>query len=340
MPVNAVLRRNVLRRAAGLGIGATGLVLLNGCGILLPSAGHPARVPRVGYVGDSGPMPWAIVLWDSLRERGWVEGENLTIERRYSQTQSELLARVAELVALPVDVLVTVGTPTTLVAKQATATIPIVFTPVRDPVGVEIVASLARPGGNVTGVSQGASGSYNGKQLELLKGLVPWLIHVAVIFYSNNPVAKALAWPEIQEAAGVLGVEVQALDVGSADDLASAFAAAADWPAHGVIVRGGDLILTERARIVELAAGIHLPAIYQSTEFVDADGLMSYGTSQRNTNRRAAIYIDKILRGARPADLPIEQLTTVEFAVNVKTAQALGLTIPPDVAAQVTEWVQ
>jgi putative ABC transport system substrate-binding protein len=335
--VSALDRRAFVQHLAGLSASAAGLVLLNGCGVL-PSAARPPKAARLGYVGNPEPGPWETVLWERLRELGWVEGENLTIERRYAQTQREIVARVAELVALPVDVLVTVGQPTSLAAKQATETIPIVFAPVRDPVGVGIVASLARPGGNVTGVSQGASTSYNGKQLELLTGVVPGLMHVAVIADTINPAANALALADIQEAAGVLGMQVRALDV-SADDLASAFATAASWPAHAVIVRGGGLILTERARIAELAAGSHLPAIYQNTENVEAGGLMSYGTSNTSIHRRAATFIDKILRGAKPADLPVEQLTTVEFAVNVKAAQALGLMISPDVAAQVTDWV-
>jgi putative ABC transport system substrate-binding protein len=281
----------------------------------------------------------ATVLWDRLRELGWVEGQNLIVERRYSQTQNDQRALVAELVALPVDVLVTVGTPTTLAAKQVTETIPIVFTEVSDPVGVEVVASLARPDGNLTGVSSGASTSLTGKQLELLRAVVPRLTHLAVIYDAINPAANAVGLARIQEAAGVLGVQVQALDVASADDLATAFATAASWPAHGVIVGQSALFLTERTRIAELASGMHLPAMYQATEFVEVGGLMSYGTSNTGIHRRAAIYVDKILRGAKPADLPVEQLTTLEFAVNVKAAQALRLTLPPDVAAQVTDWV-
>jgi putative ABC transport system substrate-binding protein len=337
--VTRLSRRRVVRDLGGVGASIAGLSLFNGCG--LPStAAQPTKARHLGYVGNPGPGPWETVLWDRLRELGWVEGESLIIHRRYSQTQSELLARVAELVAVPVDVLVIVGTPTTLAAKQATETIPIVFTSARDPVGVGIVASLARPGGNITGVSQGASTSYNGKQLELLTGVVARLRHVAVIADTINPTANALALADIREAASVLGVQVRTLDVRVADDFANAFAAAASWPADGVIVRGGGLILTERARLAELAARTHLPAIYQNTENVDAGGLMSYGTGNTVTSLRAAVYVDKILRGSRPADLPVEQLTTVEFAINVKAAQALGLTLAPDVAAQVTDWVQ
>jgi putative ABC transport system substrate-binding protein len=319
------------------------LVLLGGCA-LVASTSQPAKVPLVGFIGPSPDAPWVKSLWEGLRELGWVEGQNLSVERRdqagATPQNDQISAAVAELVALHVDVLVTSGRPATLAARQATNTIPIVFANVSDPVGVELVASLARPGGNLTGVSQGASTPLNGKRLEVLRAVVPGLIHLAEIVDSINPAANALGLAYIQAAAGALGVQVQALYVASADDLTGAFRTAASWPAHGAIVSESGLFLAERARIAALAAGIHLPAMYHANEFVDAGGLMSYGTSQRSTHKRAATYVDKILRGAKPADLPVEQLTTVEFAVNVEAAQALGLTLPPGVAAQVTEWVQ
>ena len=170
--------------------------------------------------------------------------------------------------------------------------------------------------------------------------MVPGLTHLADIYDAINPAAFAVTFPVLQQAAAMLGLQVQVLEVRTSDDLPSAFATAASWPAHGVIVGQSALLLTERARLAELAARSQLPAIYTSTEFVQAGGLMSYGTSQRTTYQRLAAFIDKILRGARPADLPVEQLTKVEFAVNVKAAQALGLTFPPDIAMQVTEWVE
>ncbi len=337
-------RRAFVEHLAGLSASVAGLALLNGCGLILPSAAQPPKVPRVGYIGDPGPTPWATALWDRLRELGWVEGENLVVERRYSQTRltwvaEEQVALVAELVALHLDVLVTVGTPHTLDARQATEKLPIVFINIGDPVGVGVVASLARPGSNVTGVSQGASTALQGKQLELLRAVVPGLTHVARVQDVLNPAANAVGLARTQEAARVFGVQVRVLDVASADDLASAFASAASWPAHGVMVTESGLFLNQRARIAQLAAEIHLPAMYQVNEFVDAGGLMSLGTSDTANHRRAAIYVDKILRGARPADLPVDQVTTVDFVVNVQAVQALGLTLPPDVAAQVTEWV-
>jgi putative ABC transport system substrate-binding protein len=340
--VTSISRRRLIGRLAAMGASAAGLVLLGGCA-LVPSTSQPAKVPRVGFIGPSPDAPWVKPMWDGLRELGWVEGQNLSVERR-DQTgatpqNDQIAAAVAELVAIPVDVLVTGGTPAALAAREATRSIPIVFVNVSDPVGVRVVASLAQPGGNVTGVSSGASTPLFGKQLELLRAVVPGLTHLAILYDTINPASNALAQAERQEAAEPLGVQVQALYVAFLDDLPSAFATAASWPAHGVMVAQSALLLSERGRIAELAGGMQLPAMYHSYEFVESGGLMSYGTSQRDIYMRAAVYVDKILRGARPADLPVEQLTRVEFAVNVKAAQALGLTFPPDIATQVTEWV-
>jgi putative ABC transport system substrate-binding protein len=341
--VDVLHRRAFVQQLAGLGASAVGLVLISGCSLVLPSGAQPSRVPHVGFVGDAPDEPWVKALWDGLRELGWVEGQTITIEHRsqVGKRQNEVSALIAELVALPADLLVTVSTATTLTAKQATNAIPIVFISVADPVGVGLVASLAHPGGNLTGVSPGGSTQLDAKELELLKDVIPGLQRVAVISQPVEGSQGALALARLQEAAGVLGVQLQALDVGSADDLAAAFAAATRWPADGVIVRAN--LVPERARVAALAERSHLPAIYGYSEFVDAGGLMSYGTRTTTTHRHAATYVDKILRGGKPADLPVEQLTTVEFAVNVavnvKAAQILGLTIPPDVAAQVTDWV-
>jgi putative ABC transport system substrate-binding protein len=268
-----------------------------------------------------------------------VEGQTLSIEWR-EEVAGENAALVAELVALPVDVLVTVGTPPTIAARRATDAIPIVFESVSDPVGVGLVATLARPGGNVTGVSTGTSTPLNAKQVEVLRDVVSGLRHVAYMGdAANNPGATAVVWPQIQEAARLLGVRVERFDVSFADELENAFATYASWPASGLIVRPGSVTLTQRTRIADLAAQHHLPAMYAFKEFVDAGGLMSYGSSKASTHRHVASYVDRILRGARPADLPVEQLSTVEFVVNVRAAQALGLSIPRDVAAQVTEWI-
>jgi putative ABC transport system substrate-binding protein len=330
-------RRTFVQGAARVSAAVAGLALLNGCGIL-PFAAKPPKVPRLGYVGESSDEPWVKLLRDRLGELGWVEGQTLAIEWR-EQAEGENSALIAELVALPVDVLVTVGTPTTTAAKQATNTIPIVFTSVAFPIPAGVVASLARPGGNVTGVSQGASPGVRAKQVEVLGGVVPGLRRVAVIVDAGNPVASALSMAETQAAAGVLGVQVLGLPVGPELDLLSAFTTAASWQADGIIVGSGTATVPPRARVADLAARTHLPAIYALKEFVDAGGLMSYGTSLASMYRQAATFVDKILRGARPADLPVQQLTAVEFAVNVKALQGLGLTLPRDVAVQVTEWV-
>jgi putative ABC transport system substrate-binding protein len=281
---------------------------------------------------------WVAGLWDGLRDRGWLEGQTLSIEQRTSASRSDVPVLVAQLVGLRLDMLVTLGTENTVAAERATYMIPIVFTSVSDPVSAGIVASLARPGGNVTASARVQARHTTASSWNCLKALCrgscAWRSSLTQIIRRR---ARSLGG----DAGGGRDARRAGASAGRrlGGDLASAYADAARWPAHGVIVRGGGLVLTERARIAELAVGIHLPAIYQFTENVDAGGLMSYGTSQRDTYRRAAIFVDKILRGAKPADLSVEQLTTVEFAVNVKAAQALGLTLPPDVAAQVTEWV-
>jgi putative tryptophan/tyrosine transport system substrate-binding protein len=334
-------RRAFMGGLAGLGASAAALALGSGCGSRA-GLGQPARVLRVGYIsGDPPDAPWTAGLWDGLRDLGWVEGQTLIIERRGGQESSEVSTLIAELVAEPVDVLITVGSAITSAAKQATGSIPIVFISVSDPLGQGFVVSLARPGGNITGVSGGASTQLDVKRLELLKQVVPGLTRVAYI--SEAASTGGLGVARMQPVATDMGVQVQLVVAVSADDLTTAFATAERWPADAVLIggvpggagRGGG-----RARIAELAAQARLPAMYSMKETVDAGGLMSYGNSQRVLNERAAIYVDKILRGAKPTDLPIEQLTTVEFVLNRKAAQALGLTIPPDVAAQVTEWVE
>jgi putative tryptophan/tyrosine transport system substrate-binding protein len=332
-------RRAVVRGMAGLGVSAAGLLLSGGCG-LGALAPEPTRVRYVGFISSDPPdSPWVVSLWDGLRERGWVEGHNLAVERRMGGSQDDP-APVAELLTMGVDVLVTVGSPRTLMAKAATTSTPIVFASISDPVGVGAVANLARPGGNVTGVSQGASTQLNGKRLELLATVVPGLSKVASIQDAANPPANAVGLAATQQAASVLGVEVQALEARTADDLESVFATAARWQANGFVIGQSGLFFKERARIAELAAGVHLPGMYQTAEMVEAGGLMAYGSRQSELYRRLSPYVDKVLRGAKPADLPVEQLTTVEFVVNVTTAGALGLTFPPDVAEQITLRVQ
>ena len=331
-------RRAFVNHLAGLSSSAAVLLLFAGCG-LGPAAPQATKVSRVGFISsDPADSPWVVPLWDGLRERGWVEGENLAVERRMGGVQDDP-GPVAELLTMGVDVLVTVGTPRTLIAKSATTTTPIVFASVQDPVGVGAVVSHARPGGNVTGVSQGASTPLGGKRLELLRAVVPGLSHLAYIQDATNPAANASGLAATQQAATTLGVELLALEPRTSDDLDSIFATAARWPAQALLIGQSGLFFKERARIAELAARIRLPAMYQTTEMVEAGGLMAYGTRQSQLYQRLSPYVDKILRGARPADLPIEQITTLDFVVSVTAVNALGLTFPPDVAAQVTEWV-
>jgi putative ABC transport system substrate-binding protein len=336
-PLMTLDRRAFVQHLAGLGASVTGLIVLDGCA-LLPSTAQRAKIPRVGYLAGTGSAlddPWVMEFWDGLRELGWVDGRTFNIELREQVSGTSDSDLIAELVAVPVDVLVTVGTVNTQAAKRMTDTIPIVFASVGDPVGAGVVANLARPGANVTGVSSGASTPLGGKRLELLSEVIPGLSRLAFLLNSTNA-TEVLALAQIQEAATRLGIQVQALDVVSPDALDRAFDTAARWPADAIHVQG---FMSLRGRVVELATRSHLPAMYLYREFVEDGGLMSYAPSQRIVFRRTAPYVDKILRGARPGDLPVEQLTTIEFAVNVKTAQALGLTLPPDVAAQVTEWV-
>jgi putative tryptophan/tyrosine transport system substrate-binding protein len=328
-----------VRGGLGLGASAAGLTFLGGCE-LVPTGHEVKKVPRVGFVtGLPTDTPWIAPLWSGLRELGWIEGETVAIERRAGGTGGDPVA-IAELLSLAVEVLVTVGTANTLAAKRATTTTSIVFTSVNDPVGVGVVSNLARPDRNVTGVSQGASTSVSGKQFELLRAIVPGLTRLVFIAEASNPVANGVALTEIKQTTPPFGVGVRGLEVSSSADLTSAFEAAAECPADGVIIWQSGLILTDRAHIAELAAGMHLPAMYPATELVYAGGLVSYLTSDTSLHRHADSFVDKLRRGAKPADLPVEQLTTIAFAVNKKTAQGLGLTIPPDVAAQVTEWVQ
>jgi putative ABC transport system substrate-binding protein len=333
-------RRAFVRNLSTLGVAATGLVVLDGCGLLVPTAAKPARIPRVGYLGDPPDSPSVAGLSGGLRELGWVDGQSVSIERR-EQVETDNSALIAELVSLPVDVLVTVGTPSTAAAKRATTSIAIVFTNVGDPVGDGIVVSLGRPEANVTGVSTGVSGQLWAKRVELLKAVVPPLVHLAYVGAPPEDSPRtAPVWAEIQAAAEILGVEVQRLPVGSADDLARAIATATLWPAQGLMFGSNVVTVNHRALIAELAARSHLPAIYGFTEFVQAGGLMSYGPSTRATHRHAAAFVDRILRGAKPGDLPVEQLTTIELVVNVKALQELGLTLPSGIAAQVTVWVE
>jgi ABC-type uncharacterized transport system substrate-binding protein len=262
-----------------------------------------------------------------------VEGKSIVIEYRWAEGKFDRLPDLAaELVHLKVDVIVTTSPQSTRPAKKATVTIPIVMAQDPDPVGSGFVASLARPGGNITGLSTLAP-ELSGKQLELLKEIVPKLSRVTVIGISTEP-ANAQRLKEIELAAGALKVKLQYLDVLSSKDIETAFRAAAKERADGVVMLGSSVFNTHRIQIVQLAVKSRLPATYTRPEYVEDGGLMTYGPNINDLFRRAAYYVDKILKGAKPADLPVEQPTKFELAINLKTAKQIGLTIPPNVLAR------
>ena len=300
------------------------------------SAQQPTKVPRIGYLAGASRSAIAFrteAFRHGLRELGYVEGKNIVIEYRYAEgnphRQKEL---AAELMGLKVDVIVTSGPASTRAAKEATATIPIVMTFDSDPVGSGSVASLARPGGNITGLSTLAP-EISGKQLELLKEIVPRLSRVSVLGSSLNP-GNAQVLREMELAARALGVKLQYLDILDPKELETVFRAAINERADAVVALAGTVIIAQRAQIAELAIKSRLPAIYERREYVEVGGLMSYGVSIIDLDRRAATYVDKILKGAKPGDLPVQQPTKFELVINLKTAKQIGLAIPPNVLAR------
>jgi putative ABC transport system substrate-binding protein len=276
------------------------------------------------------------VFGQSLRELGYIEGQNLTVENRYTSGQPELLAQAAaELVQLPVDVIVAVGSAAIRAAQQATRTIPIVMLVGGDPIGSGLITSLARPGGNVTGITT-LSPRLSVQRLALLKDVVPRVAQVAILFNPDDE-TKVVEWQQTQVAARQFGVRLRPLEVRGPDDLAPAFAAMRQAEIGGLIVLSDALTLRYRSQVVNLATEHRLPAIYEFREFVDAGGLLAYGPSLRTLFQRAADYVDRLLNGARPADLPVEQPMSFELIINLKTAQALGLTLPPSLLARADE---
>jgi putative tryptophan/tyrosine transport system substrate-binding protein len=309
-------------------------IALMGVGAIV-QAQQPKKVPRIGYLAAGSARSASArveALRQGLRALGYVEVKDIVIEYRNAAGKVDQVARNAvELVRLKVDIIVTAGPTDTRAAKEATSTIPIVMTQDPDPVGNGFVASLARPGGNITGLSRLAP-ELSGKQLELLKEIVPRLSRVAVFGTSTEP-GNAQSLRETELAAGALGVKLQYLDILASKDIETAFKAARAGRADAVLVLASP-ILTQRKQIADRALTSRIPAIYDRGEFVDVGGLMSYGASLTDLARRAAIYVDKILKGAKPADLPVEQPTKFDFIVNLKTAKQIGLTIPPTVLAR------
>jgi len=299
----------------------------------LAEAQQPTKVSRIGYLAGTVPdaqRPRIEAFRQALRELGYVEGKNVVIESRYAEGKLDRRrALVTDLVRLKVDVILTAGPGDTLAAKGATNTIPIVMAQDPDPVGSGFVASLARPGGNITGLSTLAP-EISGKRLELLKEIVPRLFRVAVFGTSTNPGTTQML-RETELAAGAFGVKLQYLDVLDPKDIETVFHAASKGRADAVLVLGGAVFFSQRTQVIELAVKNRLPAIYNDPDYVEAGGLMSYGVSQLNLYRRAATYVDKILKGAKPADLPVEQPLKFELVINLKAAKQIGLTIPPNV---------
>jgi putative ABC transport system substrate-binding protein len=299
-------------------------------------AQQPTKVPRMGFLSPSSRSSLATryeAFRQGMRELGYVEGKNIVIESRYAEgKQDRVAALAAELVRLKVDVIVTGGTTATRAAKEATVTIPIVMTQDSDPVGSGVVASLARPGGNITGVSNLAP-ELGGKRLELLKQVLPWLSRVAVLVTSTVP-QYAQVLKETELAAAALGVKLQFLEVLGPKDIETAFRAATNARAEAVLALNSFVINSHHKQIVDLALKSRLPAIYPWPEPVEVGGLMAYGVNLNDLARRAATYVDKILKGAKPDDLPVEQPTKFEFVINLKAAKQIGLTIPPSVLAR------
>jgi putative ABC transport system substrate-binding protein len=324
----------ILRAALGA---ALALALL--AAPLAAEAQPPGRVPRIGLLrAGSPPDPYVEVFRQGLRELGYVESQSIGIDVRYARGDpDQLVALAAELVRLKVDVLVTSGLPAIVAAKHATTALPIVFAAASgDPVADGIVISLARPGGNITGLTVGPP-ELEGKRLELLKQAFPGLSRVAALV---NPASVPLKLRMVETAARKLGVVLQVLEVREPGEFEGAFAAMRKGRADALIVLSDALFTNQRTRIVGLAAKSRLPAVYDVRQFPESGGLMSYGPSISDLYRRAAIYVDKILKGAKPADLPIEQPTKFELVINLKTARALGLTIPQSLLLRADEVIQ
>jgi len=293
-------------------------------------AQQPKKVPRIGFlsVTSSGQDPRLEAFRQGLREMGYVEGKNFTLEYRSAEGKFDRLpALAAELIRLNVDVIVTQGTPAAAAAKNATSTIPIIVSGGTDPVATGLVSSLARPGGNITGVTI-MNEELAGKRLELLKETSPKVSRIGVLWNSANPGA-AVVFKQTQSAAQELRLSLQSLEVQTVNDLQGAFEAATRSGVNGLALLATSPITDHLKLVADLAVKNRLPSIYDRSDFVEAGGLMSYGPNVPDMSRRAAVYVDKVLKGANPGDLPVERPTKFELVINLKTAKVLGLTIPP-----------
>jgi ABC-type uncharacterized transport system substrate-binding protein len=318
------------------------IALLGGAAAAWPLAAHAQRVGKIYAIGlfnaGSAP-PFLNAFFVALRELGWIEGKDVVLEHRYAENRLERLHDLAaELVRLKVDVIVAAGTLAPLAAKQATTTIPIVMMAAGDPLGSGLVASLARPGGNVTGMSL-MTPALGGKRLELVKEVLPRLSRVAVLWNAANPYS-AIVFKETQIAGRTLGIDVLSLEVRSQADLDGAFEAVKQQHPDALITVEDPLTADHRQLIADFAIKQGLPSLHGIREFVAVGGLMSYGASLADLARRAANYVDKILRGAKPADLPVQQPTKFELVINLKTAKVLGVIVPPSLLARADEVIE
>jgi putative tryptophan/tyrosine transport system substrate-binding protein len=300
-------------------------------------AQQPAKVPRIGFLfagsfSPQSPGPRLQAFREKLRELGYIEGQNIAIEYRYAEGKSDLLPELArELVRQEVSIIVTTSTSSLMAAKQATSKLPLFAATSGDLIGTGLVASLARPGGNVTGLTA-ISPELSGKRLELLKEIVPRILRVAVLWHPSKWDEKEVRETEI--AAPPFGLKVQSVQVRSANEFQTAYAAISKEGARAIIIIQGPFTSLHRKKIVELTAENQLPSICDAPDWVDHGCLASYGPNRADLYRRAAAYVDKILKGAKPADLPVEQPTKFELVINLKTAKQIGVTIPPNVLAR------
>ena len=308
---------------------------------LAARAQQPAKLPTIGFLGPSTPLAmsqWVAAFAQRLRELGWIDGRTVAIEYRWAEGRSERLAEIAaEFVRLKVDVIITYATPPVIAARQATAVIPIVSAVMGDPVGTGLVASLARPGGNVTGFSV-LTPDLAGKRLELLREVVPGLRSLACLANVSNPIT-VLEIGEVQAAARTLDLDLVTLEIRRPEDIVPALETVKGH-AQALYVAGDPLVLTHRVRINTLALVARLPAIYNQRDYVEAGGLMCYGVNWSDLFRRTADYSDKILRGAKPANMPVEQPTKFDLVINLTTARALGIAVPPTLLARADEAIE
>ncbi len=336
-----VARRQARRQ--GLRIGPTtifivALALASLAAPLATAVQQVGKVYRIGYLTAGGGVEQA--FRDAMQQLGYVEGQNIVIEGRFAERKLERLPDLAvELVNLKVDVIVTITTPAALAAKKATSTIPIVMAGSADPVELGLVASLARPGGNVTGVTNNPGSGFAGKQLQLLKEAAPTIRGVATIHNLSIP-PEVRGWAEVQDAARTLSLTVVSKDVRNSDEFDSAFAAIARERADALVVLPNSLNVAHNKLIVDFTTKNRLPSMFGDGNAVRAGGLMSYWTNWNDLRRRAAVYVGKILKGAKPTDLPVEQPTKFELVINLKTANVLGLKLPQSVLVRADEVIQ